>query len=250
MLPSRGPFGGTAAGGSVTWQFQGLTSGTNGSHTLDSGLVAYGTTPTWATDGTGQYVSVAYSASAGGLSWSLPSFGQTQVYVKVDMRRNTLLLHSKYCKFRSWYLDYGGGNYSNMTFGNGYSTEAPSIGYGDNVSGNNDQGIAYNWDGTSGGTFTRATPTLANSTSYTYDTSWHTYEYFVKQNSDNTADGIVAIRIDQDNAKRFILTNMYNASNGSQSFGSIGIGEWSNNSGFTEDFRNLGISFDKPSWVP
>jgi len=248
---------------STNWVFEGLTSTSNTTglswNDTSSGVNTY----TW--DSSNNCVRITYnSASTSGLQWIFPDATRDQVYVKYSLRRNSSNT-SKQLKCTGQGI-IAGSNVSNFTFGasiGGY-TGRTSIGlqYGDNPdpAGSNDNKIGYKMDGTeAGGTqFLRPLQkplilhkSTSDITQNVSGTVWETYEVFAKFGDPGARNGEFAIR--KDGELLFHIKDVWNTADGNESTHQkrryVGIAEYSGATGFYEEYKDLKISYERPTWL-
>lgn len=248
---------------STNWVFEGLTSTSNTTglswNDTSSGVNTY----TW--DSSNNCVRITYnSANTSGLQWIFPDATRDQVYVKYSLRRNSSNT-SKQLKCTGQGI-IAGSNVSNFTFGpsiGGYVGKT-SIGlqYGDNPdpAGSNDNKIGYKMDGTeAGGTqFFRPLQkplilhkSTSDITQNVSGTVWETYEVFAKFGDPGARNGEFAIR--KDGELLFHIKDVWNTADGNESTHQkrryVGIAEYSGATGFYEEYKDLKISYERPTWL-
>lgn len=235
--------GGTDAYGIVTYAAELLTSGLTGLTEMNPGT----NTSVWDAGG---FARITYNVSGTyGLRFT-PDTTKTQVYVRFELRRNQLNTTKQFK------LLGNGAILSNATMGaagGGYTGNLYYIGYGDNVASENDGTCITRMDGTlqGGSAYTRTPPTDVYSPAMVYQdysgTVWEQYELFWKYNDSGVANGEIIIW--KDSVLIFHFTNVYNCADGvgNNTLGQIGIGEYSGNAGVYEDYRNLSISYERPT---
>lgn len=259
------PAGDAAA--SQAWTFSDLVTGWAGQNNANAGLQraddgSTGNGCVWTSDATGGYLKyTAVNPGTCGLRYTVPTTGLHEICVQYDIRRHSNLC-SKQCKTYGWGQANPTGSppTSNATFGctmGGYSGTTYGVYYGDVATGSNDVSVAYNASGYPtgslpsigyGSAFSRTPyPTQSTIIGATQDitgTVWETYMVYFRGSSPSTADGQIAIW------KNGVLvmnqTAMWNCSSTTQDRGGFALYEYSSNSGFVEDYRNVYAMFAKP----
>lgn len=248
---------------STNWVFEGLTSTSNTTGLSWNDTSGGVNTYTW--DSSNNCVRITYNAAfTSGLQWIFPDATRDQVYVKYSLRRNSSNT-SKQLKCTGQGI-IAGANVSNFTFGpsiGGY-TGRTSIGlqYGDNPdpAGSNDNKIGYKMDGTeAGGTqFLRPLQkplilhkSTSDITQNVSGTVWETYEVFAKFGDPGARNGEFAIR--KDGELLFHIKDVWNTADGNESTHQkrryVGIAEYSGATGFYEEYKDLKISYERPTWL-
>lgn len=255
----------TPTSSGMTFQLVSLVTGiNNGLAMQDDGGTTIGTNPNtinWMSDASGSFARITYNKPGTfGLRWGFAQTGVHQIYIKYDVRRHFNNC-SKQLKEYGW-GQINGGSTSNTTFGctmGGYAGTTYGIYYGDAATGSNDATVEMACSGYPtnnlpsigfGGQFSRTPyPTQQITSNVTQDITgsvWQTIEIYARYNDANFNNGEFAVWVNGATNPSFYLTNLWNCSNGTQNRGGLGLGEFSSNSGFYEDYRNLYVSFDRP----
>ncbi len=229
--------------------YRGLTSGIDSNWFANTSGTSYST---WTSDGTSSFVRVSYDSQHDyGINYTLPERDVETLYVKVWERQNGGTAHGP--KNFKIFGQNKSGTESNTTFGLAGYGDAYNLYYGDSISGSNDATVEWTFQGmlTGGAVLTRAKPTIVTtSVPPVIDNSWHEWGYYVKFNSDNTADGEVDILYD--GKEVFHLTNVYNRANGAGAIDNFGIGQFyqpiGGNYSMTRDYRDVRVSYT--GWPP
>lgn len=271
ILGSGGSMFSNATGGQA-WQFSDLITGyTPSSGSIGNGTYSWGTqndggtanTATWNPSGLGNFLRInSPSGSTGvgtfGLRFATTATGFHEICVQYDIRRNTSTA-SKQCKTYGWGL-VNTGNTSNATFGctmGGYVGTTYGVYYGDVSTGSNDVSVAYATSGYPtgslpnigfGSAFSRTpyptqTTTVASSQDVT-GSVWETWMIYFLAASPSSPDGQIAIW--KNNSLVMYETAMWNDNATTQDRGGFGLYEYSSNSGFFEDYRNVYMMFSRP----
>jgi hypothetical protein len=201
----------------------------------------------WTSDGTGSFARITYVASGTiRLLWPYADRNQTGGYVKFESRFSASGKTAKHLKI------FGQGyptNYSNCTWP-ANAGAIPEIIYDDSASptGGHDLLSETSFTGslTGGGAYSRTPhPTINTTSSATNDTSWHTWEYWFKFNDDGINNGEFAAW--KDSVLVFWISDVYNSGVGLSKRDYLTLGDFSAQSGWTLDFRNVDIGYSRPT---
>lgn len=246
------------------WYWEGLSSGLGGL-TADT---SHGTV-VW---NAGGFARITYvTAGVTDLEYRSTPAGNSEITVQYDIRRHQAN-GSKQLKIFSRHSSGAGALTAQQPFS--YSGSKPSYTYSDNSnSGDNDCEINL-LGAFRGGTAATRTPAFTKSTFQASDaavqqditgTVWETWKVYEKRNSDNVADGELAVW--KDGVLVLHLTNMWNCattvSDGTnpgvsdserilyRERGRVALGAYANvGGGWYEDYRNLKIGFFRPAELP
>jgi hypothetical protein len=255
----------TSGGGGNTqaWTFQDLITGRSAFSIQDDGSTGNGATSGWQTDVTGGFFRLNY-ANLGtfGLRYGIATTGLHEVCVQYDVRRSFNNC-SKQLKTYGW-GQLNGGATSNATFGctmGGYAGTGYGVYHGDAATGSNDATCGYLTSGYPTGSlpnigfgdaFSRTPyPTQSTTIAASQDitgTVWETWMVYFRGSSPASNDGQIAIWKLISGIWTLVMnmTAMWNCSSTTQDRGGFGLGEFSSNSGFHEDYRNVFAMFAKP----
>jgi hypothetical protein len=241
-LGNLGTFSATAtASTSSTLAFSGLRSSID--MTIDDNT---GGTDTivWTSDGTGSFARITYVAAGTiRLLWPYADRNQTGGYVKLESRFSASGKTAKHLKV------FGQGyptNYSNCTWPANAGT-IPEILYDDSTGGG-DLASETSFTGslTGGGAYSRTPhPTFHVTSSIANDTSWHTWEYWFRFNDNGINNGEFAAW--KDGTLVFWVSDMWNCGTGLSKRDFLTFGDFSAQSGWTLDFRNVDIGYSRPT---
>jgi hypothetical protein len=224
-----------------------------------------GFTATWQNDSTGGFALATWPrGGAAGLRWTAADSSHAQLYVRFDLRRTSSTFNTKQLKIFGWGLVPGGSRYSNFTFGpqvSGYGggLSAGGVAYSDSIGGG-DNSCSPGYGGYTsppstgyGGSFSRTPyPTQAVVTGGVTQAinDWDTWEVFVRYNDDGTPNGEIAVW--KNHALIFHYTNMFNCGTGLQHIGGFWLGGYTSGSNgpYTEHYRRVCVSYDRPASLP
>lgn len=215
-----------------------------------------GNTVEWRTDEAEGYARIHYdNPGFCGLQHTLANQTSAQVYVSYYVRR-----HENPCSKQLKVNGVGSGaDRNNYTFGptaNGYSDNECYLYYGDAVSGGNDNSVVFRMDAalTGGGAFSRAEPTYTSAPARVFQdvtgTVWERYEVYAKFNSIGVQNGRFGVA--KNGVLVFQIDDVWNCSDDTNARfrDYIGVGEYTSNSGFIEDYKRVDISTSYvPSWM-
>ena len=238
----------------TVWDFEGLETGLTGFTTN----TAHGTV-TWDAGGFARVTSTSVGVTS--IDYALSA---SQVLVQFDIRRHQTA-GSKQMKITSAIDTY----YSNFTVQTaGYNSARFDPCWSDDSDGG-DNDIEIDLTGTlRGGTSATRSPPFVKAVYQASDTSvvqdvtgsvWETWKFWIKQNSDNVADGELAIW--KNGTLVLHLTNVWNCAtttgdgvNGgapvalsNYMFGRLWLYGYANAVGVVEDYRNFKIGYVRPS---
>jgi hypothetical protein len=247
------------ARGGYQWTFEGLETGLTGFTTNTS----HGTV-TWDAGGFARVESTSVGATS--IDYAI-SPTASQLLVRFDLRRHATA-GSKQMKITA----AGDTYYSNFTVQTaGYSSARFDPSWSDDSDGG-DNDIEVDLTGTlrGGTTATRSPPFVksvyqATDADVVQDTSgsvWETWQFWIKQNSDDNADGEVGVW--KNGTLVLFLTNVWNcatttgdgtnpgapAALANYKFGRLWLYGYANASGVIEDYRNFKIGYDRPQGLP
>ena len=244
------------------WSWEGLESGLSGLTLVQNN----GNSIVWHEEDDGFARCTANAQGMCAIQYFVP-VNTSELRVKFQMRRHTSNRCSKVLKCPS----KGAPTYpSNVTVGGhgGYqSNEIRIAGYSDRSNGGDSQ-TYVRMDGVRSTGTAREAPTFATTSAsqvyFPIDGAFHDFEFWVKFNSDNTADGEFAVWLDD--VLLLHMTDVWNCatttSDGTnpgvsagvltqyQYRNYVGVCEYFNNTGFYEDYRALKIGYTRPAGLP